>query len=127
MISISVRFLTMIGVELEAATQMTRTADGSRGLAVSSLFSFAGGGDRRGYDAFCLEPEPRTALLVGQGDRYGDGARVGTIREICVDPRGDARPPTAEEAAEILAALATCPDPVAAPIVLALTAHLERQ
>lgn len=122
MISICNTFLSMIGMPAQEVDRLARSCDGTGGLAVSYLFSFAGGGDRRGYNAFRAEPEPRRALLVGMADRYGDGALLGAIREICVEGGHDVRAPTPDETAEILAALDGCASPHASLIADALRA-----
>lgn len=122
MISIGSTFLTMIGLDSTEVDRLVREADGRDGLAVSAIFSFAGGGDRRGFLAFAQEPAPRKALLVGMSDRYNNGADIGEIRELCVADDGIApRPPTADERREILTALGASTSPhalvIAAPLL----------
>lgn len=120
MIAMSTQFLALIGFTADEAYDLLLTARGGDGLAISALFSFGGAGNGgHDRDALAAEPEPRTLLLVGMGDRYGGGQHLATVREICTEGHG-ARRPTAEEREEILAALAACAHPTAAAIAARL-------
>lgn len=102
MICLSTQFLALIGIADVQPMQFL-----APGVFVSSLFSFGGRGGRAAVDQLATEPEPRSLILVGMGDRYDEGAGLGaTVLEFCQDSSmGGARKPTPQEATEILAAL----------------------
>jgi hypothetical protein len=110
MICINRNLLRMIGMDSEAI-QVIVNHEAGHGLATSSLFSFGGGGNR-GRDSAALEaePEPRTLLLVGMGDRYDEGSRrAGTVEEICLSvDGGSCAVPTPDEVQRVAALLADC-------------------
>jgi hypothetical protein len=110
MICINRNLLRMIGMDSEAI-QVIADHEAGHGLATSSLFSFGGGGNR-GRDSAALEaePEPRTLLLVGMGDRYDEGSRrAGTVEEICLTVDGGwCAVPTPDEVQRVTDLLAAC-------------------
>jgi hypothetical protein len=122
MICIHRNLLRSIGMTDEAIHD---NHEAGHGLATSSLFSFGGGGNR-GRDTAALEaePAPRTLLLVGMADAYGEGARRGAaVEEICLtqDGRGYAAP-TPAEAQRVADLLEGCAHPDAATIRAAFLA-----
>lgn len=114
MIVINIQFLTLLGMSADEADAIARQP-GSGGLSISYLFSFGGGGDRRSLEE-ARDAGATSLLLIGMADRYDCAAKLGiAVREICASGFG-ARRPTADEAAEIVAALEGSAHPAAAQI-----------
>lgn len=93
------------------------------GIAISHLFSFNHKGVN-GSPVYALEaePEPRTLILVGMADRYGEGAkRAASVTELGVDMTNEwQRDLTATEREDLLAGLKRCTNPAAKVIAAAL-------
>jgi len=119
MIIINIQFLMLIGMRMTEADELAKAPVSiADGLAVSYLFSFGGGGDPRALDAIRASGSVgKSVLLVGMADRY-DYAKtleLAELRAICARSFA-AQLPTADEADELCAALATCPHRAAARI-----------
>lgn len=122
MICFNRNWLALIGLTLSPHEYPT---DGG-GIATSSLFSFGGGGNSgRDKAALKAEPEPRSLVLVGMSDRYGEAQKLGaSVREMCLDD-GTAgfRKPTRDEAIEIARMVEQTEHPLTERIVDALRSY----
>lgn len=105
-------------VEMGHQGEPIRITESGHGLGFSSLYSFGGGRGCCDRPAFEAEAAPRQLLLVGMGDRYGEGAsRAAQVAEICtVEGRDWHRLPTDEERRQVLEALGGIDHPRAAEI-----------
>lgn len=110
-------FLRTIGMSDDSINEIYVTGDFG-GIATSPLFSFGGGGNRgRDRTALALGDEPRHLVLVGMSDRYGEGAKLATVSELCLhENQLSARSPTHPESVVIAVYLSTCTHPAAGAI-----------
>lgn len=110
MICFRIALLASLGVVVD-------TSEVGHRLMFSNLDTFTSKAapGQSGINRLAAEATPRSLLLVGVTDAYGEGSRLATTREISVQD-GHWRDPSDEERLVVLSALEGCIHPRASDI-----------